>query len=304
MKRTASLVYPVFILMLVVTMLLPGYTLAAEAQKEAQKEAQNVQVRIEGSRAAVVFDIPGDQPVDVDIVFSDDRGPLKASPESLSGDVGKSVAPGKGKNIYWEFLRGYPYGLGTRTLKAQINLTGAVEQETAPPAKGDKMTKIKLETSMGVIVAELDSGKAPITVENVLKYVQDGFYDGTIFHRVIEGFMVQGGGFDENMQMGETLPPIKNEAGNGLKNLKGTLAMARTSVVDSATAQFFINLVDNGFLDHTNETSSGFGYAVFGKVVEGMDVVEKIGKVQTGNFRGFQDVPAEHVVLEKVTVIE
>jgi len=296
MKRIVSLMFSTFALILLVTMSLPTYTFAAEAQ--------NVQVRMEGSRAAVVFDIPGDQAVDVGVVFSDDRGPLKVSGQSVSGDIGKSVAPGKGKTVYWEFLRDYPYGLGTRTLKAQINLTGAVEQETAPPAKGDKMTKIKLETSMGVIVAELDSGKAPITVENVLKYVQDGFYDGTIFHRVIDGFMIQGGGFDENMQMGETLPPIKNEAGNGLKNLKGTLAMARTSVVDSATAQFFINLVDNGFLDHTNETSSGFGYAVFGKVVEGMDVVEKIGKVKTGNFRGFADVPAEHVVLEKVTVIK
>jgi cyclophilin family peptidyl-prolyl cis-trans isomerase len=157
---------------------------------------------------------------------------------------------------------------------------------------------------MGDIVAELDAENAPITVENILSYVNDGFYDGTIFHRVIDGFMIQGGGFDDNMEMKETKPPIKNEAGNGLKNLKGTLAMARTGVVDSATAQFFINLVDNGFLDHKNETSAGFGYAVFGKVVEGMDVVEKIGKVKTGNFRGFQDVPAQHVVMEKVTVIE
>ena len=305
MKRVVSLMFPIFTLIMVVTMFFPTYILAAEAQNEAQNEALNMVVRLEGSRAVVSFDLPGDKKVDVDVAFSDDRGPLKASPESLSGDVGKSVAPGKGKNLYWEFLKDHPYGLMAKVLNAKINLTGAKDDVKAvPQVKGDNMTRIKMETSMGVIVAELDSGKAPITVENVLKYVQNGFYDGTIFHRVIEGFMVQGGGFDENMQMGETLPPIKNEAGNGLKNLKGTLAMARTSVVDSATAQFFINLVDNGFLDHTNETSSGFGYAVFGKVVEGMDVVEKIGKVQTGNFRGFQDVPSEHVVLEKVTVIE
>jgi len=166
------------------------------------------------------------------------------------------------------------------------------------------MTKIRIETSQGVIVAELDGEKAPVTVQNILDYVRDGFYDGTIFHRVIDGFMIQGGGFDANMEMKDTRPPIKNEAGNGLKNVRGTLAMARTSVVDSATAQFFINLVDNGFLDHKNETPAGFGYAVFGKVVEGLDVVDKIGKVKTGNSRGFQDVPAEHVVLEKVTVVE
>ena len=300
MKRIASLMFSFFTLILVVTMSFPTYTLAAEAQSEAL----NMVVRLEGSRAVVSFDLPGDKKVDVDVAFSDDRGPLKASPESLSGDVGKSVAPGKGKNIYWEFLKDHPYGLATKALKAQINLSGAMNNKAPTSVKGEKMTKIKIETSQGVIVAELDSDKAPITVESVLKYVRDGYYDGTVFHRVIDGFMIQGGGFDDNMEMKETSPPIKNEAGNGLKNLKGTLAMARTSVVDSATSQFFINLADNGFLDHTNETSSGFGYAVFGKVVEGMDIVDKIGKVKTGNFRGFQDVPAEHVVLEKVTVVE
>ncbi len=300
MKRIASLMFSIFTLILVVTMSFPTYTLAAEAQSEAL----NMVVRLEGSRAVVSFDLPGDKKVDVDVAFSDDRGPLKASPESLSGDVGKSVAPGKGKNIYWEFLKDHPYGLATKALKAQINLSGAMNNKAPTSVKGEKMTKIKIETSQGVIVAELDSDKAPITVESVLKYVRDGYYDGTVFHRVIDGFMIQGGGFDDNMEMKETSPPIKNEAGNGLKNLKGTLAMARTSVVDSATSQFFINLADNGFLDHKNETSAGFGYAVFGKVVEGMDVVDKIGKVKTGNFRGFQDVPAEHVVLEKVTVLE
>ncbi len=300
MKRIASLMFSFFTLILVVTMSFPTYTLAAEAQSEAL----NMVVRLEGSRAVVSFDLPGDKKVDVDVAFSDDRGPLKASPESLSGDVGKSVAPGKGKNIYWEFLKDHPYGLATKALKAQINLSGAMNNKAPTSVKGEKMTKIKIETSQGVIVAELDSDKAPITVESVLKYVRDGYYDGTVFHRVIDGFMIQGGGFDDNMEMKETSPPIKNEAGNGLKNLKGTLAMARTSVVDSATSQFFINLADNGFLDHTNETSSGFGYAVFGKVVEGMDIVDKIGKVKTGNFRGFQYVPAEHVVLEKVTVVE
>jgi peptidyl-prolyl cis-trans isomerase B (cyclophilin B) len=296
MKRPASSIFFISILMLAVLIILPPHLFAAEAQ--------NVEVRLEGSRAVVTFDLPGDEPVNVNISFTNDRGPLKASVNSLSGDVGKAVAPGKGKSIYWEFLKDHPYGLMVKALKVKIDLTGAKDRKVETPVKGDKMMKIKIETSKGVIVAELDSGKAPITVKNILNYVRDGFYDGTIFHRVIEGFMIQGGGFDENMETKETLPPIKNEAGNGLKNVKGTLAMARTSVVDSATAQFFINLVDNGFLDHKNESPGGFGYAVFGKVVEGMDVVENIGKVKTGNFRGFQDVPAEHVVMEKVTVVE
>jgi len=296
MKRTASSSFFIPILMLAVLITVPSHLLAAGAQ--------NVEVRLEGSRAVVTFDIPGDGQMDVAVVFTDDRGPLKTSMKSLSGDVGKGVAAGKGKSIYWEFLKDHPYGLTAKVLKAKIDLTGAKDRKVLTPVKGDKMIKIKIETSQGVIMAELDSGKAPITVENILNYVRDGFYDGTVFHRVIEGFMIQGGGFDENMETKETLPPIKNEAGNGLKNVKGTLAMARTSVVDSATAQFFINLVDNGFLDHKNESPGGFGYAVFGKVVEGMDVVENIGKVKTGNFRGFQDVPAEHVVMEKVTVVE
>jgi peptidyl-prolyl cis-trans isomerase B (cyclophilin B) len=296
MKRSVSNCFPIFILMLAVLMVVPSHLFAAKAQ--------NVEVRLEGSRAAVTFDIPGNQRVDVGVVFSDDRSQLKTSLKSLSGDVGKNIAPGKGKKIYWEYLKDYQYGLMVMALNAQINLTGAKDGKDPTPVKGDNIMKIIIETSQGVIVAELDSGKAPITVENILNYVRDGFYDGTIFHRVIDGFMIQGGGFDENMETKETLPPIKNEAGNGLKNVKGTLSMARTSVVDSATAQFFINLADNGFLDHKNETPAGFGYAVFGKVVEGMDVVEKIGKVKTGNFRGFQDVPAEHVVMEKVTVVE
>jgi len=296
MKRTASSALPVVIIMFIVFLVVPTRILAVDAE--------NVEVHLEGSRAAVTFDIPGDRPMDVAVVFSNDKGPLNVSPESVTGDVGKAVAPGKGKGVYWGFLKDYPYGLMAKVLKAQVNLTGVKDGSAVPPAKGDKMMKIKIETSLGVIVAELDSEKAPVTVENILNYVRDGFYDSTVFHRVIDGFMIQGGGFDDNMEMKETRPAIKNEAGNGLKNAKGTLAMARTSVVDSATGQFFINLADNGFLDHKNETSAGFGYAVFGKVVEGMDVVEKIGKVKTGNFRGFQDVPAEHVVMEKVTVVE
>lgn len=171
-------------------------------------------------------------------------------------------------------------------------------------AKGGKMTTVRIETSKGMIVAELDGEKAPVTVENFLAYAREGFYDGTIFHRVIDGFMIQGGGFTPDMGMKEGKPPIENEASNGLRNLAGTFAMARTSVVNSATSQFFINLVDNGFLDHKNKSPSGFGYAVFGKVVEGMDVVKAIGGVETGTVKGFGDVPVEPVVMEKVTIVE
>lgn len=169
--------------------------------------------------------------------------------------------------------------------------------------KGGKMTKVAIETSKGTIVAELDSVNAPVTVKNFVDYAARGFYNGTIFHRVIDGFMIQGGGFTVEMHQKETNAPVKNEAGNGLKNTRGTLAMARTSVVDSATAQFFINLADNDFLDHRNDSSEGYGYAVFGKVVDGMDVVDAIGKVKTGTVRGFGDVPLDSVVIEKVTVL-
>ena len=165
---------------------------------------------------------------------------------------------------------------------------------------GEENPTILMETSLGNIKIELDQAKAPITVKNFLSYVDEKFYDGTIFHRVIGNFMIQGGGFTAEMQQKRTKPPIKNEAGNGLKNMRGTIVMARTNVVDSATAQFFINVVDNDFLDHQNTTPQGFGYAVFGKVIEGMDVVDKIKAVKTGSKMGFSDVPAETVVIKSV----
>ena len=149
-----------------------------------------------------------------------------------------------------------------------------------------------IETSKGEITVELDADKAPITVENFLAYVDDKYFDGTIFHRVIPNFMIQGGGMDENMQQKATKDPIKNEADNGLGNDRGTLAMARTQVVDSATSQFFINLNDNGFLNHGGRD---FGYAVFGRVTDGMDVVDAIAGVQTGNHGPHGDVPVEPV---------
>jgi peptidyl-prolyl cis-trans isomerase A (cyclophilin A) len=154
---------------------------------------------------------------------------------------------------------------------------------------------VVLTTSLGEITLELDAEKAPVSVENFLAYVDAGFYDGTIFHRVIPDFMVQGGGFTPDMQQKQTRAPIKNEANNGLKNVRGSIAMARTGVVDSATAQFFINHKDNAFLDHGGRD---FGYAVFGKVVAGMDVVDKIAAVKTGSSRGMSDVPAEAVVIQ------
>jgi cyclophilin family peptidyl-prolyl cis-trans isomerase len=165
-------------------------------------------------------------------------------------------------------------------------------------------TNVRMETSKGTIVLELYNDKAPKTVENFVTYVQDGFFDGTIFHRVIPDFMIQGGGFTADMSQKKTRPPIKNEANNGLKNEVGTIAMARTSNPHSATAQFFINVKDNHFLDFSAETQQGWGYAVFGKVTEGMDVVDSIEQVSTGNRGGHQNVPLEPVVIEKVTVIE
>ncbi len=164
--------------------------------------------------------------------------------------------------------------------------------------------KATIETDLGTIELELDEKKAPVTVKNFADYAKSGHYDGTIFHRVIDGFMIQGGGFTPDMVQKDTKAPIRNEAMNGLKNARGTIAMARTMVVDSATSQFFINLVDNGFLDFRNPTPQGFGYAVFGKVTKGMDVVDKIAKVQTGNRGMHQDVPVKPVVIKKVTVEE
>ena len=163
-------------------------------------------------------------------------------------------------------------------------------------------SRVTLDTSKGRIVVELDSQKAPKTVENFLRYVDAGHYDGTVFHRVIPGFMVQGGGFTESMSQKSTQTPIQNEADNGLKNARGSLAMARTNDPHSASAQFFINLKDNDFLNHTGKTPTGWGYAVFGRVVEGMEVVDEIAKVKTGRRGMHDDVPLEAVVLRKATV--
>ncbi len=160
--------------------------------------------------------------------------------------------------------------------------------------------QVELNTNKGRIVLELNTEKAPKTAANFLEYVRDGFYDGVIFHRVIDGFMIQGGGFDENFKEKATRDAIENEADNGLSNDVGTIAMARTQAPHSASAQFFINVKNNSFLNHTSKTAQGWGYAVFGKVVEGMDVVEAIKGVRTGN-RGYHaDVPLENVVIESV----
>jgi peptidyl-prolyl cis-trans isomerase B (cyclophilin B) len=162
---------------------------------------------------------------------------------------------------------------------------------------------VKLTTNFGDITIELYAEKAPITVANFISYVEKGFYDGVIFHRVIKDFMIQGGGFDVKMKQKATDATIKNEADNGLSNDKYTLAMARTMVPDSASAQFFINVKDNDFLNFTSATTQGWGYCVFGKVVEGTDVVDKIKAVATGNRAGHQDVPVEPVIIEKAVVV-
>lgn len=163
---------------------------------------------------------------------------------------------------------------------------------------------IRLHTNYGDIMLELDGEKAPITVQNFIDYVNSGHYDNTIFHRVIDGFMIQGGGFEPGMIQKKTGAPITNEAGNGLKNDQYTIAMARTSDPHSATGQFFINVKDNDFLNYKSSTAQGYGYCVFGRVVEGMDVVDKIKKVKTGTRSGHQDVPVENVILEKAEVIQ
>ena len=161
------------------------------------------------------------------------------------------------------------------------------------------MSRVRLTTSMGDIVLELDEAKAPESVRNFLAYVDSGHYDGTIFHRVIDGFMIQGGGFTQDMQQKPTRAPIKNESTNKLANDNYTVAMARTGVRDSATAQFFINVKDNDFLNYSGESEQGWGYAVFGKVVEGKEVVDQIKKVATSNAGGHQNVPREAVVIRK-----
>tara|TARA_Y100000766_G_C18561828_1_gene438018 strand:+ start:76 stop:585 length:510 start_codon:yes stop_codon:yes gene_type:complete len=162
---------------------------------------------------------------------------------------------------------------------------------------------ILMTTTLGPMTLELDADNAPKTVENFLSYVSNGFYDGTIFHRVINNFMVQGGGFTADMEQKATQAPIDNEANNGLKNARGTIAMARTQDPHSATAQFFINVQDNDFLNHTGENMQGWGYTVFGKVTDGEDVLDKIRCVQTGSQAGHQDVPVEPIIIESVTVI-
>lgn len=164
--------------------------------------------------------------------------------------------------------------------------------------------QVRLTTNQGEITLELNADKAPKTVANFISYVESGHYDGTIFHRVISNFMVQGGGFDEDFNQKPTQAPIENEADNGLKNVTGAVAMARTMDPHSASAQFFINVKDNDFLNHSSKTPQGWGYAVFGQVIEGMDVVETIKAVPTGNKRGHQDVPNDNIVIQKAEVIQ
>ncbi len=165
------------------------------------------------------------------------------------------------------------------------------------------MTRVLIKTLLGDMTLELDADKAPATVANFVEYAQSGHYDGTIFHRVINNFMVQGGGFDTDMRQKGTNAPIQNEANNGLKNDRGTIAMARTMDPHSATAQFFINVSDNDFLNFSGENMQGWGYAVFGRVAEGEDVLDKIRVVPTGSQAGHQDVPTDPIVIESVTVL-
>ncbi|MBN2038216.1 MAG: peptidyl-prolyl cis-trans isomerase [Chitinispirillaceae bacterium] len=180
-------------------------------------------------------------------------------------------------------------------LIAVVSLAGICFAQTRP--------QVKLETTLGDIVIELNATRAPKTVENFLAYVNSGFYNGTIFHRVIKTFMIQGGGFTEDLQQKSSRPPVANEADNGLRNLRGTVAMARTPNPHSATSQFFINTVDNAFLDFKSKTDQGWGYCVFGKVVKGMETVDAIAKTPTTMRNGMGDVPGTAIIIKKATVI-
>jgi cyclophilin family peptidyl-prolyl cis-trans isomerase len=193
-------------------------------------------------------------------------------------------------------IRGGIQDLQGGSMKPALICAGAVLTVAFSAMAADN-PRVALETSKGRIVLELYADKAPQTVANFLKYVDAGFYDGTIFHRVIPGFMIQGGGFTAEMEQKATRPPIANEADNGLKNERGTIAMARTSDPHSATAQFFINTVDNDFLNHRGKSTQGWGYAVFGRVVEGINVVDEISGSKTVSRGGYRDVPAEPVVI-------
>ena len=191
------------------------------------------------------------------------------------------------------------YAQGEQKVQSEKKEEAVGMKNTEQPAKAAHPVVV-IETSMGKITAELWPDKAPLTVSNFLKYADSKFYDGLIFHRVIPGFMVQGGGFTPDMQQKATQAPVKNEAKSDVPNARGTLAMARTGVIDSATAQFFINLVDNGFLNHKDDTQRGFGYCVFGKVTGGMDVVDRIAAVKTGNRGPLENVPAQDVVITSI----
>jgi peptidyl-prolyl cis-trans isomerase A (cyclophilin A) len=184
--------------------------------------------------------------------------------------------------------------------EAAVQVEGQAEAEPTKPVAGNM---VRMTTSMGTIDLELFPEEAPITVENFLTYVNEDFYNGTIFHRVIPGFVIQGGGFTPEMERKSTHDPIKNEAANGLKNLRGTLSMARTNVIDSATSQFFVNLKDNASLDHVPGNPDRFGYAVFAKVAKGMDVVDAIAKVATGRKGVYSDIPLTPVLIEKAAVL-
>lgn len=192
----------------------------------------------------------------------------------------------------------------TRAVAAFALICAAAVAATMLAVSPAAAVQVKMRTSMGEILIAVDEVNAPVTAANFLKYVQDGFFDGTIFHRIISGFVIQGGGFTPDMKQKRTRRPIINEAANGLKNKKYTLSMARTSDPASATSQFFINVADNAFLDHTAPTRSGYGYAVFAEVVEGKDVVDAIAEVKTGNFEGYQNVPETPVIIEKAEVVK
>lgn len=192
-----------------------------------------------------------------------------------------------------------PEGMETKMTESETEVTKKEAQDTSQGSN----PVVLMETSLGNIKIELFQNRAPVSVSNFLDYVNEGFYEGTIFHRVISNFMIQGGGFTEDMEKKNTHPPIKNEAGNGIGNTKGTIAMARTQIVNSATSQFYINLKDNPFLNHRDESNQGYGYCVFGRIIEGMDVVEMIGRVPTTRKGRHENVPIKPVIIKSARVL-
>jgi peptidyl-prolyl cis-trans isomerase A (cyclophilin A) len=269
----------------------------------AAAEVKNLKVSQSSDKAVAKYDLvatAGEQEAEVSVAIIIDNKRRTSDQLSISGDFGKGVKVGTGKRIVWNATADLPSGFDGE-VKWDLKTSRADEAVFAGVAEAGNPV-VLMDTSLGKIKIELFAKEAPLSVKNFLDYANRVFYNGTLFHRVMNGFMIQGGGFTTDLRQKSTSAPIRNEAGNGLKNDRGTVAMARTGAPDSATSQFFINVVNNDGLDRPNP--DGFGYAVFGKVIEGMDVVDKIKGVKTGVTMGMPNVPETPVVIKSVTQVK